>query len=482
MSLHRLLSRERLITLGLVGLPPIAAFGFALAASLSTAAAIGILVFLASISTVIALCRRNTMRGVVLLFAANLVITDVSIRSTEAVSSEVDLQVLLKLAIYTASFLFAAAFAWRERLNGMTVCGISYAVIVTASATWALTPTLTLGGAYILWAQLLLCLAFASHIKRLAGMTVVWKTAVWSIFAKVIGSWLVFAISPQLALLDYNPTVQGAHEWAIPRFGGFLGPNGMGLNAALMGSLALVFASRATGRVQFAYRILFLVALVTIVATQSRTALVAFFTGLVSITYFLNRQVFAVLLVVGLALGAYVSVYQRDVALDVATRGRDAESLTKLEGRTAIWSILESKIRSQPFFGYGFGSVREILPRTYVPGAFRAYYSAHNMFIESMVSVGLVGTAVLGLCLILALLRLLSGISSRDNGEDRAALLMTWAVLWILIVNGFAESGIASVQVIQSLLFFMCLVICGRRPMHLLFLRKDAAEAVAATR
>lgn len=480
MNLQSLLKRETLLATALIGAATIASVAFTLTANISAPMAVGVLAFLFALSLVIVLCRGNSTRGVVVLFAANLIVTDVSIRTEELGDSSIDLQVILKLAVYTASFLFAAAYAARERLNAMTIWGLGYVTVMTASVAWTLSPIVTLGGAYILWVQLLVCLAFAAHIRQLAGMTLVWKTATWAIFLKVFGSWMVFVVSPKAALLDYNPTIQGMNEWAIPRFSGFLGPNGMGLNAAIMGSLALVLAFRTSGRTQFVYRAVFLLALITIVGTQSRTALVAFFTGLVSIAYFLNRRVFAVLVVLGLALGAYVSVYQREVAVDLATRGRDVESLTKLEGRTAIWSALESKIRNQPFFGYGFGTVRTILPNAYISGAFHAYYSAHNMFVESMVSSGLVGTAVLGLCLILSLVRLLRGITSRGDGDDRAALLMTWAVLWILIVNGFAESGIAAVQVIQSMLFLMCVVICGRVPTYLLFSRKVAKEPVVS--
>ncbi len=156
--------------------------------------------------------------------------------------------------------------------------------------------------------------------------------------------------------------------------------------------------------------------LITLGLTYSRTAIVGLGAGLIGaalVSGVIGTLGFMfVLLALAIGGAALLNPDINDLILQTlanlfAKTGEVAE-LTSLTGRGVIWEACWKLFTDRPTFGYGLGSVRVVLPMAYSDQWGNSYGTAHNFLLESLISVGWVGTLPLVAVLLWGLVKLLT--------------------------------------------------------------------------
>jgi O-antigen ligase len=101
-----------------------------------------------------------------------------------------------------------------------------------------------------------------------------------------------------------------------------------------------------------------------------------------------------------LIAGLIVIVAVPDVLERIAphfSRGGNAEQALTLTGRTDIWAQSLSLFEQRPVLGYGYASTRILFPEEFVTLNAKALPPphAHNVIIQSLVAMGIIGTLLL---------------------------------------------------------------------------------------
>jgi len=235
---------------------------------------------------------------------------------------------------------------------------------------------------------------------------------------------LGLASIPGQYLLPHNTYLQG--HWS----GIFQQKNELG-SAMAVGLVALI-AAKGQGRLFRMVSILVCASL--LVLSQSVTALLAAAAAVIALFYtqFSGRMrpIFVTAVAAGVAaLSIAVSNFSN---LFSNTTGRDLS----FSGRTAVWSVVVTKIEARPLLGYGYSafwssegySVDQFL--NWKPG------QAHNGFLEISLSLGIVG---LVLVLLVATAALVQARHLRKTDGDSTGVWLA-AVTVLLLLHNVAES------------------------------------------
>lgn len=182
--------------------------------------------------------------------------------------------------------------------------------------------------------------------------------------------------------------------FGLVRHGGLAGDsNHLGRVAAVcLGGGALLWSSRS----RWASLSMHLIGLVGLGFAQSRTALVA---GLLAGAYLHLRRgrtaaaVAAMWLLIVVVLGAWAA---GSLEVESVTRNGSTQELTTLTGRTALWSVTLEVGAERPLLGHGAFAADTVLDGPVEDGrvAFDAA-DAHNMLLNTYLTQGLVGVALL---------------------------------------------------------------------------------------
>jgi O-antigen ligase len=130
-------------------------------------------------------------------------------------------------------------------------------------------------------------------------------------------------------------------------------------------------------------------------------------------------------------------------------RGQTTEEFVHLTGRTSLWDLAFDFIVARPVFGQGFSAARDALIRVVHWGG-----STHNGLLESLFSLGIVGTALLWIPALVLLgssfLRLMKTEPTAAAGLAFVAAGMVFLLLSSVTDMGF--SGPASYEALMLLL------------------------------
>jgi O-antigen ligase len=368
-----------------------------------------------------------------------------SFREREPGEVGLDLQNGVKLFVWAA--LVGVAILNIRRLAPMmrepvVALAFVYAGFALASAAWSLTPTYS-GAVAIGWVG---NLALACLAVRTCGERAVMVLLVWSIGAFVAVGLAGLVFAPDIAWMP--PSVEETEY----RFRGFSGhPNVLAQQAGVLVTVAVV-----ARRARYISRRLFVAALAlgfaTLVLTDSRTAMIAVIVawGFVALRERgLGRlAVIAAVAVLVLVLTVFTvgGVTNIEDALGMFSRtGAGSEVLT-LTGRTEIWTIAWERILQRPLLGWGYLATEELL----LSSVGRTFYgdaiNAHNMFVQSLLSVGFLGSlagfAMIGLLVV----RL---FSRPDPVRDHVVVFM--------LISGMGEVEIFATPMLLTVSVFIIL-------------------------
>ncbi len=271
-----------------------------------------------------------------------------------------------------------------------------------------------------------------------------------SLFLFVLVGWVAYYAAPDIGrslfITSYGTVVE--------RMCGLAGqPNALGNGIAVL--LALVYLLWLRGHIGlFAVAVLGGGGLFTLLVADSRTALLAVIAGIIATT--LRRSVWfygpAVLGGFVLVL-AGLSVQLRDLMSlsGGLSRSGDATELFTLTGRTEIWEFAWDKILLNPWIGYGYNSSKFILPQfDGLPGL--KVDEAHNMLLQNLLAVGVIGT----IPLVAFLITLVADfIRTPDARRDVFTFII---LIWGITVAG----AFGSTPTVMSLGVFVCLALARR--------------------
>lgn len=261
----------------------------------------------------------------------------------------------------------------------------------------------------------------------------------------VPAAYLAVGIGSELALGTFRPWSAGY------RFSGTVHPNTQGVHLTILclASFCLTrFSHRGETRLHPLFWTLFAIGLVFLLLTKSRTCCAALAVSLAALwlisvsgrTRLLGVSA-AGFMVCSAALFVSLFGLETDKTLSQAVMlGRQEES-AKLTGRIPIWKDLLGYIGARPLQGYGYESfwtdehIEEVSDELQWP-----LREAHNAYLDSALSVGLIGTATLILIVSLGIYRAASAF--RTTADAGAAL--TFCLLVFIAFNAFLETGSVS--------------------------------------
>lgn len=297
------------------------------------------------------------------------------------------------------------------------------------SVLWSVYPPMTVRRLVVLACLLTAALGAA---RRLTPREMTAAVLIVTTFYMLLG------IASEAALGMLRPW-QGGY-----RFSGSLHPNTQGLNL-----VALCFSSfllaRTTPGARGRLMLLFAVAFVMLLLTKSRTSVAGVIAALVIVGTLRTPTRYKV--VTGFAtawLAAAVVMFVLLIGFDPTEKVQNAallgrqEQAASLTGRLPIWEELTPHISHRPWLGHGYDTfwspdvVEEVSAE--LNWGIR---EAHNAYIDSTLSVGLIGT-VLGLLAVLAAI-IRAGRLHHRTGDAGAGFI--FALLIFGLINGLTESG-----------------------------------------
>ncbi len=295
----------------------------------------------------------------------------------------------LKLLLWAAMGLVGLARLprYRNLLNDRAIQCISlYGLVGAASTLWSPTAVYTAVGALGFLGAIMFCCAAAAELSEEA----VYRTVVIS-FGLYAALNLAFGIvMPDVAWLSTLTEADAPRLQGVSSHPNILGKE-MASFICLTLPLALAYGKKRTALVLVA------TAFAIIIATRSRTSLGAMLITL-ALPLLARPQVAKALAlgVVATTAAAMLAVavgYVPDVMslLDGASRNSDASEILTLTGRTELWGFVWDKILQAPILGHGFGAADTVLSREWW-GQPDASVGAHNTWLQSLLTVGLVGT------------------------------------------------------------------------------------------
>lgn len=291
---------------------------------------------------------------------------------------------------------------------------------------------------------------FAAALATVASEKQIMLAFVLSLLAFILVGWVAYFALPDIGRSLFITD----HGTVVERMCGLAGqPNALGNGLAVY--IGLVFLLWYRGHIgPVAAAILGGMGLFTLLVADSRTALIAVVAGIVAVV--LRRSVWlwgsallgsSVLAVLGF------SVQLRDLMSlsGGLSRSGDPAELFTLTGRTEIWSFAWEKIVLSPWIGYGYNSSKFILPDfDGLPGL--KVDEAHNMLLQNLLAVGVIGTIPL---LLMIVTMLTDFVRAPDARRDLFTFLM---IIWGVTVAG----AFGSTPTVLSLAIFCVLALVRR--------------------
>lgn len=403
-----------------------------------------LLVIMFFIFVVVSACRRKEWALFVFL-ALSVFLIDATFRQRELTAQSMDAQTFMKLCIWGSAILISIFSTpgffgrlFRGDMKWLTILSL-FAVF---STVYSPIPTYTFGGGVAAVSYCALAVCVSENLRKEQIL-----------FAFLLGLSCLLGVS--LLLYAAGGGMAAMEGGAVLRLGGLAGsPNTLGraasLTVLLLGVL-LIYRYLSV----FSWRFLLpaCMAVTCLVLSDSRTSMavviVAF--GL----YFLrNNPRVAMLGIFGVGLFGFlllnVDLPLHEFASAFSRSGRVSD-ITTLTGRTDIWDVSIAAFFEKPILGYGFGSTKVLLPQIY-----RTYWGftvshAHNLYIQTALTMGLVGLSFV-------LIILWRQVAAYFKHQD----VFKTAVLGFILIHGLTEPGPIGVAP-NIVTFFWALSLCWDR-------------------
>jgi O-antigen ligase len=384
--------------------------------------------------------------AIILYFAALVFIIDGMFRSRGAGEIATDWQSALKFMLWLgAGVIGFPHFPPLRVLLSRPACAalLAYIVVAMASSIYSPIPGYSFGCAVAL-----LCLfAFSFAVTtRLSEAQIYW-TLLLTLTLFNIGSWYVYYADPELGV--------SKAEWQAEltlgaRMAGLAGQaNNLGAVCQVaIGAAFLLWYTRLAKPITCL--VLGGFAFYTLLKSNARTSEIAMVVSLGIII--VSRS--AWLMTAGALIGSLAMLVPQlfprvvDIAANLFSRTGDPSELYTLTGRIQIWDFSWKQIAVNPFLGYGYNSSKAVLGNYFGFGDELMVDTAHNLYLQNLLSVGIVGT--------IPLVALLAYLTYRI--VIRPIPFAVYMVITILIMSVSDATPIGTTPSLTTLLFFITAV------------------------
>ena len=323
---------------------------------------------------------------------------------------------------------------------------VGYAVFATASSAYSPNPIVgAVAGVFLLGGSIMAAKVGQGSQRDVGDY---WRAVFWASVLTAILSLALWLAFPRMAI--------DLADASRSRLKGITGsPNALGPIVA-NGVILVFYMLRRSGKGwgRLFYWLMLAAFAATLVLTNSRGSIIGLCVAMMLSAVIAGRVgILGTLLIAsGLSLLGAIALYpdlQYEVlswlAQSFARTGQVAE-LTTFTGRQVIWAAVWSLIHKSPWIGYGMSSMTVVLPRAYADQWGNTYTTAHNCVLESLVSVGWIGTIPLMVVVVLAawqLGRYLVSARGRTDGQafDRDLAMCAFRVLVMMLIDGLNEKS-----------------------------------------
>jgi len=319
------------------------------------------------------------------------------LRSTQsAIENPLDKAAIFRVCLVTfvgASLLLAFAFQKNPRLDrifgGVLKWLYLYSLICIFSTLWSYFPLWTLYRSVEYFIGVFLVGMIVSNINDEKDFKCFLD---WTIFLYGI---LILTVLFGVICYPNMAINRGIGILGIQIKGVFpkIAANGVGDISALVGIVSFVRLISYNHNRSF-YFIVFIVSVITLILSQSRSPLTGFLLGIILIL-FLSKKikliVFLILIIV-MFLGNFW-----DIFIKFFMRGQSKELFWSLSGRIPAWKVTFSVFMKNPILGYGaYAAGRFFVGLKY--GYMMS--SLHSDWVETLIGTGILGFSFLLICLI----------------------------------------------------------------------------------
>jgi O-antigen ligase len=370
--------------------------GLLIAVTLSAAATTPALVILPLVAVVLLIaglilyqaCLGNR-RALIGMLMTLVFVNDALFRVREPGDIGLDWQNAMKFALWGSAGLIgvchwrSALPVWRTGAARWLLVYLGYALL---SSIYSASPMYSFGTSFGLLSMALFAAALASTLKE-RDILLPFALSLWLF---VLAGWVVYYAVPDLGRSLFIT----AQNTVVERICGLAGQaNALGCSLAVL--LAITFLMWQRGMIGLRLAVLLGgTAFFTLMVADSRTSLLAVAAGVFAVLLrrSLWRVALAMLGTAGLAVLLIVTPVSSLLRITGGlSRSGDPTELFTLTGRTDIWEFAWDKIVLNPWVGYGYNSSKFILPQfDGLPGL--QIDEAHNMLLQNLLAVGVVGT------------------------------------------------------------------------------------------
>lgn len=381
----------------------------------------------------------------VMALAVLIFLTDTSFRARHWADKSLDWQVLMKGGLWAGCGLVGVLRLSRTGWMLRTPPGrytLMFLGILLASAAWSPTPLYTGQSAIASIWLLLFGLAAAERLDTHHLL-----------LAIALGCGLI--VLPSLAISPFSmgltPPSPGSTGTADRLRGLTDHPIPLAETAALFTFAVAMLAAKASGAARLGYGLLVLAGSATALLTQTRLAPLAMLTA--TFGFYTYRRggwvlmvptitMFVVLVLAMESLGGLARVLPAD-ALEMVSRSGTSGEILSLSGRLEIWPYVIDRIREAPLLGHGHASGMVLFT-----GFTRWHIThAHNLYLQALLYVGVVGFTILMAALVSQLRVFLA------NPQPVRDILLLYTLL-----KGMTEQSILSNMPSGSLALWMVTV------------------------
>jgi O-antigen ligase len=398
----------------------------------------------------------NHRWALIAVLAFVMIVPSLSFRQREIGDIGLDWQNGIKFITWVVLFL-GSAVNWRryvdlfkEPVLGLLLCFTGIALL---STLYSEVPLYTAICAFGFVTYLL----FACHIGATLDSTTILRAFTWCIGIHLVLTWTVALVIPDqgwIAPYGENQTyrLQGLSSH----------PNMLAKEASSFLCVLFVILGRRTSRPAVTWSLIALEG-VTLLATGSRSSLGGVLIAVAAVHLFSSRYRLPMLLSSAAILALIVLLAATGILPDLSPildnfsrTGESTEVLT-LTGRTDLWALIWDLIQKRPLLGYGFNSTESVLSGIWW-GPPSDGYGAHNTLLQSLFTLGIVGT--------IPFMTLQGIMLFRGMTPPRT---VSRYIAWYLPIVGITEVEIASLPVQLTLVMFLTVVIDAaerRRALH----------------
>ncbi len=372
----------------------------------------------------------------VIAFIGGLVFTVRDVRTQQM--TPVQFSVLHRLTATVVIGLFLGTWAIKYKPNiakGIVSALIVFSLWQLVSTVWSIEPLWTFYRSLeylVIVALTAYTVVVLKHVNELRN----WMNLVWTWVGILVASaWIGIVFVPKEALLPVPRAVLPIMlNGVVPR----INANSLSHMGAVVAIVGLCRYFEKHDRKWF---IPTFYGIATMVLSQGRSGLAGFLVGLL-VVLVLHRRMGVILGICVTIIILIVTDNFEALFVDFFRRGQSIQVMTGLTGRYYFWEYAwRNFISNNPILGYGAFAGGRFLAMPEITGLSTAS-STHNSWIELLVNVGFVGTAIFAAIIIYLYQGLFSFARRAALGASRYIAIEVLAVLTVTCVRSFFTTAL----------------------------------------